>query len=224
LGSLPIRRPRHEQVHADAELLVEERGQLADGHAVPRRDGIHPDERLERRIEQGALHDLAADRIGTIQNDEGDVLLRSRLHRERHRGDVGPRASAHFRQVVDENVDGVEHGRARTAILRLIEREDRDAGFRIAVVDDPLARGGGAADPVLGREQRHQLQILVRGDEVDLGRSSAVDACMVRDQTDALPAHLLRDVRKEHFDARPDAVAGARYGLRDGEGAEHYQN
>ena len=120
---------------------------------MTRRDRVHPDERLELRIEQRALDDLSADRIGPIEDDEGNLLLRRGLHRQDHRRDVGPGAAADFLEVVDEDVDVLQHLGRRPAILRLVERMDPDAGLRIGLVLDLLARGDRSPDAVLGRKQ-----------------------------------------------------------------------
>ena len=54
---------------------------------------------------------------------------------------------------------------------------------------------------MLGGEQSHQLHVRVRGDEVDIGLAGTVDARMIRDEPDALPANALGYGREEHLDA-----------------------
>ena len=67
------------------------------------------------------------------------LLLRRRLHRQRHRRDVGPGAAADLLEVVDQHVDVLQHLRRRAAILGHVERIDRHAGLRIGLVGDLLA-------------------------------------------------------------------------------------
>ena len=103
-----------------------------------------------------------------IEHDERDPLPRRRLHRQRHRRHVRPGAAADFLQVVDQHVDILQHLGRRSSVLSLIERVDRNAGLRILLVEDLHACFGVATDPMLGREQRDQLQIFVPGDQVDV--------------------------------------------------------
>jgi hypothetical protein len=100
-----VRRADDNQIGSNAVLPVEQDRQLANGHPVARRDWIHPDERFERGIQTRAFHDLAPDRVGTIEHDEGDAALHGRLHRERHGRNVRPGATTHLLKVVDQHVD-----------------------------------------------------------------------------------------------------------------------
>ena len=64
----------HAEVRADAEVRVEERGQLADRHAVPHRDREEADERLEPGLEHRALDRLAADRVRPVAHDDREPV------------------------------------------------------------------------------------------------------------------------------------------------------
>ena len=59
-----------------------------------------------------------------------------------------------------------------------------------------------AADAVLGREQRDQLQVLVARDQIDGRHAGAIDRAVVGDEPDPLAAEIGRQVREEHVDAR----------------------
>ena len=61
---------RHDlEVGADAEVLVEQARQLADRHAVPHRDRVQADERLEAVDQHRPFDCDAADRIRPVADD-----------------------------------------------------------------------------------------------------------------------------------------------------------
>ena len=62
------------EIGPDAEVLVEQPRQLADRHAVARRNGELADEGLAARLERDALDVDAADRIGPIADDDLDAV------------------------------------------------------------------------------------------------------------------------------------------------------
>ena len=80
----------------------------------------------------------------------------------------------------------------------------------IRAVGDPDARLGGPADAVLWGQQRHQPQVGMCGDQVDVGGAGAVDTGVVGDQTDPLAAQRRRHIGQEHLDARHNAAGGRR--------------
>jgi hypothetical protein len=65
---------------------------------------------------------------------------------------------------------------------------------------------------MLGREERDELEILVRGYEVDVEITVAVDRAVVHEERDPLAAKALRDVGEEDFDPWSDrsTLRGAR--------------
>ena len=139
--------------------------------------------------------------FGRSSTTNGMLLLRRRLHRQRHRRDVGPRAAADFLQVVDEHVDVLQHLGRRAAILGLVERVDRARRSSHRLRRRSSRPPRRAADAVFGREQRDELQVLVLRDQVDVGRPRAVDRAVIGDQPDALAAQRRRERRQEHLDA-----------------------
>ena len=138
---------------------------------MARRDGVHADERREGRVQQGAFHDVAADRIRPVENDERDALARRGLHRQRHGRHVRPGASADLLKVVDQDVDVLQHLGSRAVPLRRIEGVDRQAGLRVDAISDRGTRLGGAADTVFRRQQGHQCQVVAAGDQIDVRRA-----------------------------------------------------
>jgi hypothetical protein len=184
-------------------LLIEERRELADCHSVTRRDRIPPHERLELGVEHRAFHDLSANGIGAVEDDERDTLFLGRFHRERHCRHVRPRTPADFLEIVDEDIDVPEHRLRRTAIFRLVQRVYRDAGRGVRLVLDLEARRSDSAETMLGGKQRHELQVLVPRDEVDVHVSRAVGRRMIGDETDALSLERCGDVGDEDFDPGP---------------------
>ena len=200
LRSLPVRDTRHDELRADPELLVEQRRQLTDRHAVTRGNGIHPDERLELRIEQCAFDDLAADRIRPVEHDERNSLALRGLHRERHRGHVRPRAAADFLEIVDQGVHVREHRRCRAAILGEIQRLNRDAGLAIDLVLDRHAVHHVTANAMLRREQHHELEVGMRRNQVDRQPAGTVDRGMIRYEPDALSTECRRHIREKRLE------------------------
>ena len=171
LPAAPPRRRNDGQIHADPLLQVEQSGQLADRHAVPRGDGVHANERRVSGVQQGAFHDVTADRIRPIENDERDALARRGLHRQRHGRHVRPGASADLLKVIDQDVHVLQHRGSRAVPLRRIEGVDRQAGLRVDTVIDSDTRLGGAADTVFRRQQGHQCQVVALGDQIDVRRA-----------------------------------------------------
>ena len=97
---------------------------------------------------------------------------------------------------------------------------DPDAGLRVGLVLDLLARGDRSPDAVLGREQGDELQVLVPRDQIDDRRSRTVDRRLVGDETDTLSAQRRRHVGEKHLDAGPNRGLGdARLRGHDGERA-----
>ncbi len=181
---------------------------------MTRGNGIHAHEGLELRIEQGPLDDLPPDGIWTVEDDERNFLSGRGLHRERHRGNVRPGPASDLLEVVDQDVDVLQHLGRGTAIFRHVEGEDRNARLPIGLVRNLLALGGVATDAVFRRQQRHESQLSVLRNKVDVRRPGAVNAALVGDEANALAAHPGRNVGKEHFDSgsHGSAVTGGRAG------------
>jgi hypothetical protein len=146
-------------------------------------------------------------RIGPIEHDERNTLLPGRLHRERHRRHVGPGAAAHFLQVVDQDIDIAQHFRRGSVVLRLVEREDRDAGLWILLVSHCRTRRRIAADAVLGREEGDQLQVLMLRDQIDVRCARAIHGAVIGDQRDALAAKRRRDIGEKDLDPGPHGTS-----------------
>jgi hypothetical protein len=86
----------------------------------------------------------------------------------------------------------------------------------VALGGDLLALGGHAADAVLGREERHQLQPRRRGQDVDGRPPVAPDARVVGDQPHALPRQHRRHLVREHVHPRPHLLRTHRHRRRAG--------
>ena len=93
---------RHDvQVAVELEDFVEVAGQLAGGHAVPRRQREHADEAGELLLADVALQVHAVDRIRPIEHDDLHAGRRRLPHAERHGVDEGVVAGADVLQVDD---------------------------------------------------------------------------------------------------------------------------
>ena len=81
-------------------------------------------------------------------------------------------------EVVDQNVDVLQHLRRGAAILGHVEGVDGDARLGVGLVHDLLARLRRPPDAVLGGQQGDQLQILVLRDQIDVrGRATGRSRC-----------------------------------------------
>ena len=81
-------------------VSLNEPGELADRHAVPHRQRIHADERLEPVDEHRPFDGVAADRVRAVADDRPvDAVLPRGLQAVRHRVDVGVDARADVLQV-----------------------------------------------------------------------------------------------------------------------------
>ena len=132
-------------------LAVDERGVLADGHAIDH-GGASPDAH-KRAI--GALHDgtidIVAVGVGAVEHHEGYAAQGAGLHDIVERGDIGVEAAADVLQVEKNDVD-VGHLVGGGLLVAAVERHDGDFGLFVGAVAYALARGGGATEAVLGTE------------------------------------------------------------------------
>jgi hypothetical protein len=74
-------------------------------------------------------------------------------------------------EVIDQDVHVLQHLGSRTVPLRRIQGVDRQAGLRVETVSDRDTRLKGAADTVFRRQQGHQCQLVVLGDQIDVRRA-----------------------------------------------------
>ena len=101
------------QVCPDLKLFVEQQGQLSDSHAVAQRYRVQSDERRVIRFQYRTLHFRAAQRVGTVEDDELNIVFRRRFHRVRHCVNVRVKAGAHVLNVKQQDVDVFQHVRCR---------------------------------------------------------------------------------------------------------------
>ena len=160
-----------------------------------------------------ALDGLGADGVGPVKHHERLVVARARLHRVRHRPHERVEARADVLDVKEDRVDEVELLLRRREVLaveavhgalRQLVRVVRDRGARLLV----------AAQPVLGRKERDELERHrgVQRKLVGQEREVLRDRRRVRDHADPLAAqqrvqllHLLlhRRQRPAHRRERP---------------------
>ena len=77
---------------------------------------------------------------------------------------------------------------------------------------------------MLGGEQGHQLQVRVRRDEIDVGRTGTVDTRMIRDESDTLSANALRHGREENLDTGSNGLGRTKGLLCRVDGADGDKN
>lgn len=72
-----------------------------------------------------------------------------------------------------------------------------------------------AADAVLGRQQRHELQVLVSRDEIDVRGPASIDAGVIGNQSHPAAAKRGGNIFEEHLDPGSDGpFSGRQYGRR----------
>ena len=107
--------------------------------------------------------------LGRSRTTKGILFFGGRLHRERHRGNVGPGTAADLLEVVDQNVHVLQHLRRGAAVLGQIEREDSERlSSGIGLVYDLRTFRASPRMPCSGRQERDQLQILTPRNQVDV--------------------------------------------------------
>ncbi len=111
-------------------MLVEQKRELGDGHAVPHRDGKLPDERLVARLQHRPFNRDPADGIGTVAHDDGKASPRRSAQAVGHGVDKGVDARTDILEVDDEDIDEIEHLGGRLARFA-VEREDRHVAARV---------------------------------------------------------------------------------------------
>ena len=183
------------------------RASSPDGQAVPHGQRVQAHEGDEPRVEQVAVHDRAAQRVGAVEHDQPPPVRGARLHRVQHRVDERVVARAHVLHVEHQRVDA---GRASP-------RSARACGRRGCARAGPCAGRGvsststrscaSAQIPCSGpnsatsRNARERVQRLRGVDEVGRHRGG------VRDEPQALSAHDGRP-REQRLQAGRDAGRG----------------
>ena len=120
------------------------------------RERVHPDEGAVLRVEDVAVHGVAADRVRAVEDDHPLPLPRARLHDVEHRVDERVVARAHVLHVVHHRVDARQHLRGGDAGLAVeaVDGQPRLAVAGVAHLDEVLGVGG---DAVLGPEEGDEL-------------------------------------------------------------------
>ncbi len=114
-------------------MLIEEPGELGDGHAVAHGHAELADEGLKSGLERRSFDLAAADGVGAVAHDDGEPMTRRGAQAIRHGVDEGVDARANVLQIDDQNVDEAEHLLGRLARLA-VEREDRNVAAPVLVV------------------------------------------------------------------------------------------
>ncbi len=158
-------------------------------------------------VKNRAFDDFPAKRIGPVQHIEGDVVLRGFLHAVRHRRSVGVKANAGILHIEDERVDTLQHRVGRPARLR-IETVNWQAGRRILGGSDTLVVIPGKT--VLGTEQCDQLNSRRVREQIDGAAPQRIQARVVGDQANVLPAQWSEFLGFENVEADLHASGATR--------------
>ena len=197
---------RHDcQIGADAKFAVDVSRQLADRQAVPQRDGGAADEAVIGRVEQRPFDDGSADRVGPIEDDDGNPALGAGYRGNAHRPDERIDARAHVLQIDDEDIEPVEHLGGRPP--RLAVEADRSARRGLDGVRG-LDHVGllFAPQAVLRRKDRPHLAGKPLGEQLAGVAEAVIDRGLVHEQAEARTAEQVRRLAEAHFQADLDGA------------------
>ena len=189
------------QLRADAEPVVEERRELADRHSMAHRNRVEADERFVGGLEDRSFDRRRRSGLGRSSTQNSLPNCFRALHRVGHRRDVRVRARADVLNVEEQNVDAVEHRRARMA-GGAVEAVDRQVRLRVDVGGDRRARAAVAAKAVFGRIDRFDANLPVVQDRVDDRFEARRDAALIGDDADRAAAEIAPGLRAERLRRR----------------------
>ncbi|OPZ76769.1 MAG: hypothetical protein BWY77_01829 [bacterium ADurb.Bin431] len=161
------------------------------------------DERAVGEVEERALNDLPANRIGAVEDHKGDALLGRRLEAVKEGADVGIKTGADILDVEDQHLHIREHLRGGLVVFA-VEAVDRDPGAGILFVIEQGARLQAAAHSVLRAEEGDQLQIAGLREQVGGMAAVAGDSGVVGDQSDPLASQGFEAVADEKVQTGKD--------------------
>lgn len=148
----------------------------ADGH------GEIADEIEAVRVEHGAFDDFAAERIGAVEDEEGDFAAGGFFHGIGHSGFIGVEADAGVLDIEDEGVNAAEHIVSEAAGVA-VEAVNGQAGGGVGGVGDFFVEL--AADAVFGAEQRNESDARGASEKVNGAATVAGNAGVIGDEADA---------------------------------------
>ena len=96
--------------------------------------GNEPHKRLEVRVEHGTVH-VVSMRVGSVEDDEVDPLLRAGFHHEHQGADVRVEARPNVLNVKHHHIDALELLGLRFAVLAMQGVHLQSCGHVDAVVD-----------------------------------------------------------------------------------------
>ena len=135
-----------EQLRLRSALI--QTGQLAHGQAVTHWESVIGREGFPIGVANGAFHRQAAQRIGTIQNDDGQLVFRSCLENISQGGNVGVITTAGILNIVNQGIEAAKSFGGRLAPLA-VETVNRQAGLLVLGIRyalRPRLRGCRARD------------------------------------------------------------------------------
>ena len=188
--------------------VVEIARQLADGHAVARRQGIEPHEGGEARIGHVALELLASERVRPVQHVDWQRDARGRAHRQRHGPDEGVVAGAHILEIHHEGVEPLERPRLGVEAPP-VQAHDGQPGEPVALGADPGVVLRRSREAVLRREEAENLHAAERADNTRRMTQVASDGGLVAEKPDAASAKKRREPGNQNVEARQDGGHGS---------------
>ena len=113
------------------------------------RKRIHTHKTLKARLTNGAIYKVV--RVGTIEHNEGLMMLRTGLHHIVHRTDIGIETSTHVLNIKHDHIHIRQLLSGRFLIFS-IDRYNRYSGLRIAAIFDLRTRIARSSETMLRSE------------------------------------------------------------------------
>ena len=158
--------------------------------------GKAADERAQRRIDDRAFDGQAADRIGSIEDDDRNAGLACGLHDVREGVDEGVEAGADVLEVIDDRVEAGEVRRLgpQRTLGVAVQADDRQSGGAIDGASDGLHVLCLASNAMLRSEQAGDLEAPVADESIHQVPAARVDRRRMRDDAQSRPAEEARAV------------------------------
>jgi len=142
-------------------------------------------------LDHSALDNVCTNRIGTVEDYEFLSGFVRNFGGERHCPHVGVHSRADVLDVIDEDIDAVEHSSCGDECFS-VKRVYRHAGFAIDSRAYSLASNDVSPDPMLRREQCNEADTGRLMKQVDGASSLLVPPGLIGDESDAFSSNQVR--------------------------------
>ena len=188
--------PRH---LGDPAFAGDHHRQFSRRHAMHIGRRNLPNETLPLILQRRPLHAQPAHRVRPVEHHKLLPILRRRLHRHRHRADVGVTAAADVLKVKHQHIDRCQHLRCRFP-RRSVEGMNGQSGHRIPARADVNPCTDGPIDPVLRRIQRGQRRPQGSLHRHPCHLPTPRHARVIRDQSHPLSTQQVKPTPRQEID------------------------